>query len=183
MAGGIRAWEGQTATGAPEAGMAYFSKAVSLEHMIALAWGLEDGSRLFYTGVATQLDGSQPEADLFTTLATAEVQHKQHLLDSYKAIVGTELNFDDLPQDLAETAEGKTMEGGIPVAAALAWAKDHNVEEILDFSMALEVNAYDLYIKMGRKVEDGKAKQIFKKLADEEQLHLRRLGKLLDSRA
>lgn len=182
MAGGIKAWEGQAATGAPEAGMAHFAAGVSLEQMVALAWGLEEGSRLFYTGIEERFIGSPTEADLFTKLADAEIHHKQYLLDAYRSATGKALDFEPLRQLLGEAIDGKIMEGGIKVATGLAWATEHTVDEILDFAMALEVNAYDLYIKMGRKVEEEKAKQIFKNLADEEQLHLRRLAELLDLR-
>jgi rubrerythrin len=46
----------------------------------------------------------------------------------------------------------------------------------------MEVNAYDLYIKMSRTIEDKQAQQIFEKLSEEEQVHLERLASLLDKR-
>jgi hypothetical protein len=48
MQGGINAWKGLVARGAPESGMAYFSPATKPEELIALAWLLGDGSRKFY---------------------------------------------------------------------------------------------------------------------------------------
>ena len=52
MQGGINAWKGLVAEGAPESGMAYFSPATKPEELIALAWLLEDGSRNFYLDMA-----------------------------------------------------------------------------------------------------------------------------------
>ena len=180
MEGGISAWEGHTAAGAPLAGMAHFDPAASLEQLVALAWGLEEGSRLFYKGVEERFTDNQTAADLFTKLVVAEVHHKQHLLDAYAAITSKDLDFDPHRQHLGDALAGKVMEGGISVETGLVWASEHTITEILDFAMALEVNAYDLYIKMGRQLKDEKAKQIFKTLADEEQLHLQRLGELLN---
>ena len=56
MEGGIRAWEGGVAEGAPEAGTAYFTAAGRPEEFIALAWMLEEGSRRFYTAVQALVD-------------------------------------------------------------------------------------------------------------------------------
>ena len=44
MEGGIRAWKGLTASGAPEAGIAYFPPESSPSELTALAWILEDGT-------------------------------------------------------------------------------------------------------------------------------------------
>ena len=56
MAGGINAWKGLVAEGAPESGMAYFSPATKPEELIALAWSLEDGSRNFYSALVALLE-------------------------------------------------------------------------------------------------------------------------------
>ena len=182
MAGGIKAWEGKTAVGAPEAGLAHFEAAVDFEQLVALAWGLEEGSRFFYQGVEERFADTPAEVELFKELAAAEVRHQQYLLDAYASVAGMTLDFEPHRLRFADAISGEIMEGGIPVATALAWANERTVAEILDFAMALEVNAYDLYVKMGRKVEDEKAKKIFKTLAGEEHIHLRRLAALLDNR-
>ena len=44
MEGGTSAWEGLTAEGPPEFGMAYFDGSEKPEELLALAWILEDGS-------------------------------------------------------------------------------------------------------------------------------------------
>jgi rubrerythrin len=46
----------------------------------------------------------------------------------------------------------------------------------------MEVNAFDLYIKMGRTIDDKQAQQVFEKLSAEEQAHLQKLADLLDKR-
>ena len=66
---------------------------------------------------------------------------------------------------------------------ALAWVKDKGVSEGLEVAIALEVNAYDLYVKMSRAIDDKQAREIFETLAEEEQVHLEKLSGLLDKRA
>ena len=65
---------------------------------------------------------------------------------------------------------------------ALQWIKDKGVNDSLELAISTEVNAYDLYIKMSRKLEDEQSCQIFEKLAEEEQIHLERLADLLDKK-
>jgi len=71
------------------------------------------------------------------------------------------------------------MEGGIRVDETLLWARDKDLHSILEFAISLETNSYDLYIKMGRRVE-GDARKVFSLLADEEKRHLERLAALLE---
>ena len=74
------------------------------------------------------------------------------------------------------------MEGGVVVKDALDWVKGKGIQDSLELAMAMEINAYDLYIKMSRTIEDEKARQVFKKLSEEEQVHLKKLADLLDKR-
>jgi hypothetical protein len=64
MEGGIHAWKGLRATGAPDAGMAYFDPAKKPEELIALAWMLEEGSCKFYLEMGKK--EKSPEAVAFS---------------------------------------------------------------------------------------------------------------------
>jgi len=55
------------------------------------------------------------------------------------------------------------------------WAPDKESKDILDFSISLEVNAIDLYIKMERKAEAKEAKEVFQVLSNQERNHLKRI--------
>jgi len=176
MTGGIDVWNGLRASGAPDAGMAVFSDADTAEDLLALAWVLEEGSRKFYAGVSRSLkdDGA---VKLFQQLTAAEEKHKESLVRLYGEISGSPLPvFSEL-----EGSEG-LMEGGIPVGTGLSWAKNKGAREILQFSMAMETNAYDLYLKMIPRMTDEKSARVFKTLAEEEKGHLDKLGKLLEQR-
>jgi rubrerythrin len=182
MEGGIRAWKGMVAHGVPEAGMAFFSPAADVEEIVGLAWALEEGSKFFYQGVSEHFSNDQEAQEMFRWLVSAEKSHEKHLLETYENLVGKKPDFVKLRAKFNDSLDGSVMEGGIPVRQALEWAKDKGVSESLELAIAMEVNAYDLYVKMSRAIEDKQAKQIFEKLSEEEQVHLQKLSKLLDAR-
>jgi rubrerythrin len=74
------------------------------------------------------------------------------------------------------------MEGGMRISEALNWADGKGIKDILDFSIALETNSYDLYLKMERSIEGQGTKKIFTELAGEEKKHLDQLASLLNEK-
>jgi sulfur-carrier protein adenylyltransferase/sulfurtransferase len=180
MAGGIKAWQGGIAAGPPEAGMSFFAAAAGAEELIALAWMLEEGSRKFYAAVA-QMKSAAEAAGLFGSLVKAEEHHKETLRALYHEITGREPD-PDFPKRLpiAQGAEDR-MEGNVSVSEALAWAEGKGTRDLLDLSLSLETDSYDLYIKMGRTVPQENAKKVFARLVAEEKVHLARMAELLDS--
>jgi rubrerythrin len=182
MEGGLRAWQGLVAHGPPEAGMAFFSPASDAEEIVGLAWALEEGSKFFYQGVAEHFTQDKETRQMFNWLVSAEINHEKHLLETYETLTGTKPDFERLRTKFSGSLNGSVMEGGVPVKEALEWAKAKGVSESLELAMAMEVNALDLYIKMSRAIEDEKARQIFEKLSEEEQVHLEKLADLLDKK-
>ena len=175
MEGGINAWNGLVATGAPEAGMAYFSDKDKLEDIVALAWALEEGARRYYSGVEEMMSDNSSK-ELFSTLAAAEVRHKSLLVRLYKEMSGSgslTLNPDEM---------NEVMEGGMHLTEAMEWAKGKDIKDILDYSIAMETNSYDLYMKMERSIEGQNPKKIFTELAHEEKKHLDLLVSLLEKK-
>jgi rubrerythrin len=182
MEGGIRAWKGLVAHGLPEAGMAFFSPAANAEEIVGLAWALEEGSKFFYQGISERFSNDKEAQEMFSWLVSAEKNHEKHLLQTYETLTGTQPDFEKLRTKFSDSLSGTVMEGGIPVKEALAWIEDKEVSESLELAIAMEVNAYDLYIKMSRAIEDKEAQLIFEKLSEEEQVHLGKLSGLLDKR-
>ena len=177
MEGGMHAWQGLTATGAPQAGMAFFSASSGPEELIALAWVLEEGSRRLYASLAGML-ANHEAAKLFMDLAAAEDHHKASLLGLYRNIANKEPGT-DFPRGIIDADEDR-MEGGVKVSEAREWARGRDVRDLLELSMALETDSYDLYIKMGRAVSGDRAKQVFDSLVEEEKVHLSRMAEVLD---
>jgi len=179
MEGGLRAWEGGVAEGLPEAGMAYFTAAGKSEEFIALAWMLEEGSRKFYSGVPALVD-DQETKKLFLDLAVAEEHHKASLVSLHRTITGEEPG-QGFPASIVTTeTTGDVMEGGMRVSEALRWVKGRNTEALFELALALETNAYDLYIKMGRQMKDVKSRQVFEQLSGEEKKHLEMLAAVFE---
>jgi rubrerythrin len=58
---------------------------------------------------------------------------------------------------------------------ALESVQGKELREIFEFSISVEVNAVDLYIKMERRVEGKDAKEVFQALSNQERNHLKRL--------
>ena len=175
MQGGIRAWEGLVAAGPPEAGMAYFGDAAKPDELAMLAWMLEEGSRQFYLRLDEFLKDEEARR-LFQSLAKAEESHEKTLAELYKTFSGGRDLEERLPAE-----KDDFMEGGVRVDESLLWARDKELHPILEFAISLETNAYDLYIKMGRRFE-GDARKVFSLLADEEKKHLGRLAALLEKK-
>jgi rubrerythrin len=179
MEGGIRAWEGGVAEGAPEAGMAYFTASDKPEELIALAWVLEAGSGRFYSELSA-LVADEETKKLFQDLATAEEHHKASLVNLFKTFTGEEPGQDFPGAIISAEAPGDIMEGGMRVSEALKWVKGKNAEAIFDLAMALETNAYDLYLRMRRQMKDEKSQQVFDHLSKEEKRHLELLAELFE---
>jgi len=174
MEGGIRAWKGLRAAGPPDAGMAYFDPFRSPEELIALAWMLEEGSCKFYAQMGKEAKNQEAVA-LFRELLDDEEKHKSSLFRVYQRRTGKSSD-PGFPRSLLSLEPGVDyLEGGIVLDKALEWAQGKELREIFDFSISLEVNAVDLYIKMERKVEAKDAKEVFQALSNQERNHLKRL--------
>jgi rubrerythrin len=180
MSGGINAWNGLVASGSPEAGMAYFPDDEKPEKVVVLAWLLEEGARRFYRGVEELLEDKK-SIHLFKELGAAEVRHKSQLVKLYRELFdsGSEPGISDpfVKEELSDV-----MESGMRISEALDWMKGKGIMEILDYSIAMETNSYDLYIKMERRVKEKELKKVFSSLSNEEKGHLERLTSLLKDR-
>ena len=181
MEGGIHAWKGLKAEGAPESGMLYFSTATRPEELINLAWLLEDGSHKFYSEMA-QTSEDREAKDLFEWLAAAEKRHKASLVELHNEFSGV-VSDQGFPRSvISPESENDVMEGGMRVSDALKWAKGKKMTDILELSLSLETNSYDLYLKMERQMEDQRSEKIFRLLSTEEKEHLKRLSSFLEKR-
>ncbi len=180
MSGGINAWEGLTAEGAPESGMVYFPDSARPEELIAVAWKLEEGSRKFYSAIPSLISDSET-IRLFADLEKAEEHHKASLAHLYKELFPAG-DGDSIESVLSSDSADDIMEGGINVADAVKWAEGKQSRELLEFSISAEANAYDLYIKLERKLEDSRSRKIFAHLSGEEKHHLERMAALLEKK-
>jgi rubrerythrin len=175
MAGGIKAWHGLVAEGEPESGMPYFTAAAGPEELIALAWLLEEGSRKFYSSVSSLL-GDNERSKIFLDLTAAEEHHKEALLRLYTSLSGKEPDSGFPRSFLRADAGEDVMEGGMRLRDALRWVEGKDPERVLEISMSIETNSYDLYLKMHQRMRKENAKEVFLLLAHEEKQHLAKLA-------
>jgi sulfur-carrier protein adenylyltransferase/sulfurtransferase len=180
MAGGIKAWQGLVAEGEPESGIPYFTAAASPEELIALAWLLEEGSRTFYSSLSS-LPGDNERRNIFLDLTAAEEHHKESLLRLYASLSGKEPDSSFPRSLLGAEPDEDVMEGGMRMRDALRWIEGKQTERMLEISMAIETNSYDLYLKMHQRMQDENAKEVFFRLAREEKQHLAKLTAFLDT--
>ena len=169
--GGILQWRGLEATGAPEAGMAVFDAARTSGEYVILASQLEEGARLFYVALGEAIPDLEA---MFSDMARGEAQHRD-LLDRH---FRDECGGGENPS--LEEARGM-MEGGIDSGTALAWARSHETVDVLEFTLAMEANACDRYIRIGRAL-GGATERVFMDLAEAERAHLQQLMKAFQSR-
>lgn len=179
MEGGIRAWEGVVAAGPPDAGTAFFSGAERPEELLALAWVLEEGSRRFYAAISALVADDETKR-LFQDLTAAEEHHKAALSSLFRILTNSEPGQDFPGSLIGLRAADDRMEGGMSVGEALQWAKGKSGAEILDLAVALETNAYDLYIRMKQRIHDDRSRQVFDQLSAEEKKHLELLTGLFE---
>lgn len=176
MDGGITAWNGHVATGDYTEGLVLLKGRETTEELMSLALALEEGSRIFYAGIAESTSDAEAKI-IFTAISKAEAKHKTNVLQAYTLVTGKNVSEDILN---SEPLKG-VMEGGVRIEDAIGFLNKQGnaLLDTLEIAMQVETNSLDLYIKMFREIEDIKAKKIFGGLIEEEKLHLSGLGNLL----
>jgi len=177
LKGGIAAWQGHAAAGPSEVGMMLLEGNESPRKVVRLAYGLEEGLRKFYS-MSSELAISPEVVRALSKLAEIEVKHKQRLFDLYLTIDPTPMNVEAFEDRItSEFMEGgfepdKFLEQNMPAFKTAAG--------VLDFAMMLEAQAMDLYMRYAEKSEAPEVKSIFYQMANEENAHLKSLGKIFD---
>lgn len=176
LKGGIKAWQGHTAAGPPEMGMILLKGDESPAAIITLAYGLEQSLQAFYTAGADAV-GDAPAAGLLRKLAEIETRHQHRLYELSRTLVPS----DESETGFAARVKSDLMEGGFAVGAFMAQhrAALTSRETILELAMSIEAQGMDLYMRYAERVDDQKAKEILRGLADEEKTHLTRLGEMI----
>ncbi|PTN35986.1 rhodanese-like domain-containing protein [Desulfonatronum sp. SC1] len=169
LSGGFKAWNGWTGFGDYELGLEHFSPPMSLERTLNVAYLMEAALEAFYRDMTGKV--ADPEAArLFQTLADVEVKHK--------AAVARRMEDADVPKDVGGEA---VPEGGMPLEEHMRrmGVDLTSVEDIVDFAMAVEAQALDLYSRAAFQAQ-GDVRSFLETMAVEEKTHLRHLGELLD---
>lgn len=163
--GGIIAWNGLVAKGDVEEGLKLTRDLRMPEEFISLAYTLEDGSGRFYKKLADIFPDKEAK-ELFNALALAEENHKKRISEKWKDAVVDE-KFKDY------------MESGLIIGEAIEKiAEKIDIKEAIEYSMQIEINSLDLYMRLSRIVNES-IKGFFMDIIEEEKSHLKKLGKLI----
>jgi sulfur-carrier protein adenylyltransferase/sulfurtransferase len=179
LSGGIKAFRGAKAEGPQELNLDLVRGDESPVEMLKLAFNLERALGIFYDKSLAEAQDKEL-TDLFTKLRHVEELHKHKVYERYSALVPEAPDMAAFEADLTP----EVMEGGFRVNEFLAankpWLK--SVTQVLELAMMLETQALDLYLRFAEKSREEGTKQVLFALADEEKVHLKSLGQLLDEK-
>ncbi len=175
LKGGIKAWQGQTAVGPVEEGMAFLRGDESPAEVLILAYGLEEGLEGFYREMASKTEEGKI-ADLFRQLSKLEEEHKLRIFELYQ-------KYDPSVSDrqvFEEEVVSREMEDGISSEEFLEKNAPtlQTAQGILDLAMMIETQAFDLYSRYARKSQDNETQSVLFGMAEEEKSHLKTVAEL-----
>ncbi|MDO3378608.1 rhodanese-like domain-containing protein [Geoalkalibacter halelectricus] len=179
MTGGIRAWQGAVVEGDPRAQRVRFSDAQTPVEHLALAWLLEEGSRAFYAAAAEVREDLE-DGLFLRRMAAVEENHKAALAAVFQELTGRPPGEDFPRSVLSQAPEEKYVEGGLPLSEVLTWLEDKPTAAVLEFAIGMEAAAFDHYLLLRTRLGEEKSQELFLRLAEEEQSHLRILSERLD---
>lgn len=176
MVGGVMAWKGATAVGAPGVGMQHYRGDETPDEILAIAFAMERELGAFYLGLAS----SNPDPELaatFTKLAGFEDKHKLVVFHLYKTLYPQAASI----EELAGKATATALEGGRSAEEIMAGAKPfESARNALDMAMGIEAQALDLYTRLAAVAANPQAGETLRELAGEERGHLRALSTMMD---
>lgn len=178
LSGGIKGFEGATAVGSPDLGLALFAGHASGPEALLVAFGLETGLKDFYSTREAAADNPEVRA-LFGKLGRIEIKHQERIVSEYNRLTGESANL----TDLETLTSGSAMEGGLTTEEYLQLFNPDldAVVEIAAIAMSIEGQALDLYMRAADASSDEEGRRMLKQMADEEKAHLALLGDLVDN--
>ena len=173
LTGGFKAWNGWTGFGDFEQGLEYFNDKASVTEVLASAYGMERALGEFYTQMA-QLVQSTEAASLFHKLASIEAKHSTTVAEHFAQLS----NGAHPPEPVPETSP----EGGMTTKEYMErlGTDTESPKDIVEFAMALEAQAMDMYSRAAQQAVSGEAQKALEHIALEERRHLKHLATLRD---
>ena len=181
LKGGIAAWQGFTASGPMEMGMAHLSGDEKPADVVILAYGLESGLLRLYNKIIEMTSDPQV-AELLGRLAGIEEAHKSMLFALYTKLDSAVQNREQFESMILLK---DVMEGGFKIGEFIEQNRSAFVSRVnaVSVAMMLEAQALDLYLRYSQKSTDQSCKKIFYTLSEEEKAHLASLGRLMEAGA
>ena len=177
MAGGIKAWDSNTAVGPQDSGLSLFTGSEIPEELLIVAYSLEKGLMDFYGSMAPKVTNTDAR-QLFEKLAAIEVKHQARILKEYGALTGKPVDQGDFEKQLVAPA----VEGGLTTEEYLK-LYDPDIEaaaEVISLAMAIEAQALDLYQRASEGPASEAGRKTLIQIANEERAHLEQLARLFE---
>lgn len=177
MAGGIKAWQSETAIGSKELGMDIFVDKESPVEILKTAYSLEQGLREFYLAMEKKTDNSEVKK-LFALLSDIEVKHQMSIFMACRDLTSNEITREDFESQVTS----KAMEGGLTTDEYLDLFQPdlESPVDVISLAMSIEAQALDLYQRLGMEIKNPVSRDIVEKIANEEKAHLASLGDLME---
>lgn len=173
LEGGIKALHGPKSIGAPEYGTVYFRGTEDAGELLALSWALEENTIRYYQFIMKKYNDDKIR-DFFSALISVEEGHKDMINSLYKK-EKSGVGKGDFPDYYASLDDiDEVLEGGLKLSRMLKWADGKSIKEIIDLSIGLEAQLFDIYTKMLAVKTDEHMKNVITRLANDEKQHLNR---------
>jgi rhodanese-related sulfurtransferase len=177
LKGGIKAWNGQTASGPQELSLDMIRGDESPAEMIRLAYGMEEGLQQLYKTVHSKTQDNLL-ADFCSRMVDVEERHKKVLFDLQTKVDGPAADL----QAFQAAGDQQMMEGGLDMAQFMEANASflETLPDAVEVVMMLETQALDLYLRFADKSQKAETKEVLFKICGEEKKHLALLGQLLE---
>jgi len=179
LAGGIEAYQGGKAVGPRELNLELVRGNETATEITRLACSMEKAQQFFYESMQARTQDQELKG-LFLQLAEVEERHRQRLLEVYQQLEPG----DQEASACSGAATPGTLEGGFALTEFMERNRPYldTASHVLDLAMMLETQALDLYLRFADRCADQAAKGVLFAIADEEKVHLARLGRLLEEK-
>lgn len=177
LTGGFKAWSGNAAYGPEAKGLELFSSNTSLEFILKTAYYLEQGLHDFYVSMEEKVNDNEAQK-IYRKLSAIELIHQDRLYMEYRELTKSGVS----KKEFVGAVTAEAIEGGLTTQEYLNLFKPKmtSPREITAMAMSIEAQALDLYFRAAKYASDEKNRGFFLKIAEEERLHLKELGKLME---
>lgn len=178
VTGGFKGWKGEAAMGEAEMGLELFTGDESPEVTLVVAYSLEEGLLDFYLSMMPRVKNEDVKK-VFEKLSEIEIKHQDRIFKEYVRISGTSASREAFEKNTVIDA----VEGGLTTQEYLDLYKPdwESAADIIGLAMSIEAQALDLYLRAADRSGNPESKKVLLQIADEERVHLARLGKLMDN--
>lgn len=174
LKGGIEAWKGGKVTGPVDLHLRFLEEYDTPEKIMASTYGMEAA----LAGLYRDLAGKTTDEDTAKLLGELAVWEEKHMTGILAIAAGLGL-AEDVVKGNATTDQ---LEGGIDREKLLAEQGEllQTPTGILEVAMMVEATAMDLYLRIADALKDRATSEAFRRIGDEEKIHLESLGRLLE---